>query len=168
MEMREVHLRDGTPTGIIREKHAPRMPGEYFLHAVAILRTRDGRYVLQQRSLKARYYPGKWDVTGGGVRAGETTLEAALREVREEMGVEADAADCRHYLRYITDWDDGSGGLIVDMYAVRIDAPANGFNFDPDEVNDVRTVDFDEYAAAIAFNKTEEFMAAVARIDEEF
>ena len=167
MEMREVHLRDGTPTGIIKEKHAPRRPGEYFLHAVAILKTIDGRYVLQQRSLKAKYYPGKWDVAGGGVRAGETTLQAALRETYEEMGISAEENDCRHALRYVTDWDDGTGGLIVDMYAVKVKVPDNGINFDPNEVNAVKVVDYNEYAEAIAFNKTDEFMRAVARIETE-
>ena len=168
MEMREVHLRDGTPTGRIVEKHAPRNPGEYFLHAVAILKTQDGRYVLQQRSLKARYYPGKWDVTGGGVRAGETTLQAAIRETYEEMGITANESDCRHMLRYVTDWEDGTGGLIVDMYAVRARIPDAGVKFDPAEVNAVKIVDYAEYAEAIRFNKTEEFMEAVAAVDALF
>ncbi len=42
--------------------------------------------MVQQRALKARYYAGKWDMTGGGVRAGETPVEAAVRELSEELG----------------------------------------------------------------------------------
>ena len=46
--------------------------------------TREGKYVVQQRSLRARYYAGKWDMTGGGVRSDETPKEAAVRELSEE------------------------------------------------------------------------------------
>ena len=45
-EYRDVYTRDGVKTGEIREKHAPDRPGDYFLHAIDILRCRDGRYIL--------------------------------------------------------------------------------------------------------------------------
>ena len=141
MEMREVFLRDGTPTGRIVEKHAQGEGGEYFRHAIVIMRVPDGRYILQQRSLKARWYPGKWDVTGGGVAAGETPAQAAAREAYEELGVRVDPAALKHVLRYITDWEDGSGGLIVDMFFAEVEIPEGGFDIDRYEVNDVKLAD---------------------------
>ena len=45
--------------------------------------TRDGQYIVQQRSLKAKYYAGKWDMIGGSVMAGETPEAAAIREVND-------------------------------------------------------------------------------------
>ena len=87
MEMREIFLRDGTPTGRVVPKHTPLTDGEYLLHAVVILVTDEGKYVMQQRSLKARWHAGRWDVTGGGVSAGETSAQAAVREAYEELGI---------------------------------------------------------------------------------
>ena len=79
MEMRDVFDKDGRFTGKTVPKHAQLEKGEYFLHAIVILRMEDGGYLLQQRSLKARWYAGAWDVTGGGVSAGETSAQAAAR-----------------------------------------------------------------------------------------
>ena len=60
MEMRDVFDKDGRFTGKTVPKHAQLEKGEYFLHAIVILRMEDGGYLLQQRSLKARWYAGAW------------------------------------------------------------------------------------------------------------
>ncbi len=49
-------------------------------HAVAV--TAEGRIVL----VRLRYAPG-WRLPGGGIEPGETPEEAALRELREEIGL---------------------------------------------------------------------------------
>lgn len=167
MEMREIYSRDGAPTGRIVPKHAPVNDGEYFLHAVVILVTNDNRYVMQQRSLRARWYAGKWDVTGGGVAAGETSAQAAAREAYEELGISVAPEDCRFIYREITDWDDSPGGLILDMYFARVSLPDGGMRPDPREVNDVRLVDYEEFVRAISFNKTPGFMEAVKKTNRE-
>lgn len=50
-----------------------------------IYRPRDGR-VLMTRRAASESSPGYWDFAGGSVEEGETELEAALREGREELG----------------------------------------------------------------------------------
>jgi isopentenyldiphosphate isomerase len=48
-----------------------------------------GQILLQQRSFALADSPGKWDQSvGGHVDEGETYEQAALREAREELGVE--------------------------------------------------------------------------------
>ena len=52
-----------------------------------------------QRSLKAKYYAGMWDATGGSVKAGESPEEAAVREVKEELASASKACNilwCQH------------------------------------------------------------------------
>ena len=167
MEMRRVYTKDGIFTGRIEEKHAPMQPGDYFSHAIIILKTNDGRYIMQQRSLKARHCPGKWDVTGGGVSADETGAQAAAREAYEELGVKVDAGSLRHFLTEVLTWESGVNGIIVDTYAARADIPENGFRIAEREVNDVKVVDFAEFLENVMYNKTEVFREALIRIDSE-
>ncbi|HDS1754815.1 NUDIX hydrolase [Pseudomonas putida] len=49
---------------------------------------RDGKYLLCQRAIPPR--PGTWTLPAGFMEAGETTEQAALREVWEESGVRAE------------------------------------------------------------------------------
>lgn len=58
---------------------------------VAGLLCRDGRLLLGKRSIRRKAYPGVWDLPGGHVEVGETTEQALVRELREELGVTATA-----------------------------------------------------------------------------
>lgn len=49
----------------------------------------DGRVLVTLRSPDKDTYPNCWENTGGSVLAGETSLQGALREVREETGLKA-------------------------------------------------------------------------------
>src|SRR5947209_8238880 len=53
-----------------------------------------GELLIQRRALAAEPYPGYWDASvGGQVAAGESYLEAARRELHEELGLECDALE---------------------------------------------------------------------------
>lgn len=174
MEYIDVFLRDGTPTGRVVEKHAPKQPGDYYRHAIVIMKCADspapgqgeGLYIMQQRSLKARYSPGKWDVTGGAVIAGETPAEAAVREAMEEVGVSADPKDLKLYHQYHMDWDNDNG-LIVFVYACRVEIPEGGLVWNEREVNDVKIASFQEFYSHVLHNKDEAFAEALRRIEKE-
>lgn len=58
-------------------------------HAVrVVVRDRDGRILLfRTRDVTEPEQGEWWELPGGGVDAGETYLEAALRELREETGI---------------------------------------------------------------------------------
>ena len=166
MEMRDVFLKDGTFTGRAIEKHTPMQKGWYLLHAIIIMKTTDGQYVMQQRSLKAKYSPGEWDVTGGGVISGETSAEAAVREAQEEVGVTVRPENLKHMLREITYWGEDYG-MICDYYAARVELPAGGFRIAEYEVNDVKCVPFEEFLETVTYNKTEVFYEMLKRVEAE-
>ncbi len=65
---------------------------EGLLHrAVAVLVVRpDGTLLLQRRSVRDLWHPGRWTLScTGHVKAGETYLQAAKRELGEELGISA-------------------------------------------------------------------------------
>ena len=56
---------------------------------VAAVMEREGRILIGQRRKDDRH-PLKWEFPGGKVEAGETPREALNRELREELGIEAE------------------------------------------------------------------------------
>ena len=166
MEMRDVFLKDGTFTGVTIEKHTPMQKGWYLLHAIIIMRTADGQYVMQQRSLKAMYFPGEWDVTGGGVISGETSAQAAVREAYEEVGVTVEPEKLRHMLREIHYWGEDYG-MICDTYAAQVKLPEGGFRIAEYEVNDVKCVSFEEFLETVTYNKSEAFYEMLKKVERE-
>ena len=61
--------------------------------AAAALVARDGRVLLQQRSM-GKAMAGLWEFPGGKLEPGEAPAAALVRELREELGISVDPADC--------------------------------------------------------------------------
>ena len=61
------------------ENHHLRCAGALILDAA-------GRIFVQLRSPDRRLFPGTWDIVGGHLEPGETTLDALRREIQEETG----------------------------------------------------------------------------------
>ena len=56
--------------------------------------TGSGRVLLQRRAPDKETFPGLWDVSvAGHIGAGESPLEGAVREIREEIGLEVSPLD---------------------------------------------------------------------------
>lgn len=58
------------------------------IDVVAAIIERDGKILLAQRPEKGDQ-PGLWEFAGGKLEAGETQTQALVRELREELGIEA-------------------------------------------------------------------------------
>ena len=165
-ELRDVFTKDGTPTGRTWKQGTKRTNGDYYLHAVVILRTPDGRYPLAQRMPDDDYFPGMWDVTGGGVRAGETPAQGGAREVREELGVSVDPDKLVFLNRYRLDYEDGTGSHVF-MFGAVFNSPGV-YSYDPKEVNAVIEVRFDEFIKTVMYNKDAAFARALTEFEDSF
>ena len=60
----------------------------YHLVVHVWIRNSKGEYLISQRSANRPTYPLMWECVGGSVVKGEDSLTGALREVKEEIGVE--------------------------------------------------------------------------------
>jgi len=89
MELWDAYNTDGTLAGfdLIRGE---KIPSDCF-HMVceAIIQHVDGDYLLMQRSYNKEIYPGKWEIgAGGSALKGESNVEAVMREIKEETGID--------------------------------------------------------------------------------
>jgi 8-oxo-dGTP pyrophosphatase MutT (NUDIX family) len=80
--------------------------------AVAIVGTGDGdaAFVLTRRTNRLRKHGGQWALPGGRLESGETPMGAALRELREEVGLELEPANV---LGLLDDFETRSGFQIT-------------------------------------------------------
>lgn len=89
----DVCTSDGQPTG--RTVPRSRAHAEGLWHRSAHLWLSDGagRLLLQQRHPAKQTDPGRWDIAvAGHLSAGQTPLEALVREAHEELGLNLDPA----------------------------------------------------------------------------
>lgn len=94
MELWDAYYADGTPAGrdLVRDEPIPE--GLYHMVAEIVVRHEDGSHLLMQRDPAKKVYPGLYEASaGGGVIKGETALEGAFRELREETGIIADVLE---------------------------------------------------------------------------
>ena len=61
---------------------------EYHLVVHIWLLTKEGKILLTQRTETKEKDPLKWECTGGSVLKGEIPIEGAIRELKEEIGIE--------------------------------------------------------------------------------
>ena len=89
----------GARTGrtVVRGTELPE--GESYLVVHVWIRNEAGDYLVQQRAQHLASDPGVWAATVGGVWAGEDSLSSAIREAKEELGVQLSPAHLRRFDR---------------------------------------------------------------------
>jgi 8-oxo-dGTP diphosphatase len=89
-EVWDVYAEDRAKSGRTHVRGLPLKKGDYHLVVVVWVLNPDGRILISLRHPGKPAWPGYWECTGGAALAGEDSLTAALREVKEEMGVDLD------------------------------------------------------------------------------
>ena len=93
MELLDIVDENGIPTGEVVEREKAHREGvRHRTSHVWIARKRDGRVeiLLQKRSQDKDSHPGCYDISSAGhIPAGVDFIPSALRELKEELGIEA-------------------------------------------------------------------------------
>lgn len=95
--------------------------GEYHLTVLGVIRRTDGRYLITQRVMTKSWAPGWWEVSGGGVMAGEESKEAVVREVLEETGLDVSNAAGGYVFSYKRENPGEGDNYFVDIYRFETD-----------------------------------------------
>ena len=86
MELNDVYDMDRNLTGRTHRRGTPWGKGEYGLVVCVWVYDGKGKVLLTRRA-KGKSFAGTWENSGGAARAGETSLQAIVRELREETGI---------------------------------------------------------------------------------
>ena len=87
---------------------------------LGVVRRSDGKFLITQRVMTKEWAPGWWEIPGGAVKAGESSLEAVIREVREETGLDVSGKKGGYQFSYHR--ENKGQNYIVDIYRFDMDA----------------------------------------------
>ena len=133
MELVDLYDENRVPLGRVAERHAKKAPGEYRMVVHVCIFNGLGQMLIQQRSPEKTIWPELWDVSiGGGVDAGETSRQGAVREVGEELGYDLDLIGLRPAVTV-----NFEGGF-DDFFVVTRDLDLGNLRLQKEEVSDVR------------------------------
>lgn len=117
MEKWDLYTRERVKTGRthIRGEEIPE--GCFHLVVHVWLKNPAGQYLISRRSADRPTFPLMWETTGGSVLMGEDSLAGAVREVREELGIDLPPEEGQLMFSRVRDWVEGVRfGDIVDVW----------------------------------------------------
>ena len=145
----DIVTKEGHPTGRSAPKSEIHSLGHYH-HTIHVwLYTSDGEILLSQRSASKVICPLLWDVSAAGhIDAGESMLNAAIREVQEEIGLTMKAQDLEKIgvFECFQSYDNG----IVDnefhnTYVSKLKVDISNLTLQKEEVEAVKLVTLKEF-----------------------
>ncbi len=108
--------------------------GEYHLVVNAWIKNDKNEFLITQRSPN-KSHPLMWECTGGSALTGEDSITAAIREVKEELGIDVDRDSAKYIgstLRYYPNRPD-----ILDVWLFKSNVNIEEVKIQAEEVNDV-------------------------------
>ena len=138
-EIWDIYDRERNPTGRFHRRGEPLAKGDCHLVVHVLIFSSDNRLLIQRRQPWKRGWPNLWDVSAAGAAlAGETSRQAAEREIREELGVQLELSS--HWPRFTVNFPQG----FDDFWFLEEDIPMAELHPQPSEVAEVRWVNEEE------------------------
>lgn len=151
MELLDVLTPDGQPAGRTKAKPDVHRDGDWHRAAHVWLVTPDARVLLQRRAAMKENWPDLWDVSvAGHISAGESAVEAAIREAHEELGLALVPNDLTHLgtLRWHAVLNAGAyiENEFHEVFVAIVDVDVDALVLDPAEVAEIELVQPEEIA----------------------
>lgn len=144
VELLDVYDENRNKTGIVRPRGKENFKeGEYFLSVEALIINSKKEILISKRSESKKLYPGYWEINGGGSLANETSLEAIIRELNEELGIKFEEQKAillktiKNEIRF------------KDVWLFEIDIDIKDLKFQYEEVTDAKWIDIDTFEQMI-------------------
>lgn len=114
--------------------------GEYHIVITGIIQNLKNQILITKRKENKKVFPSLWECTSGSVKQGETSLEATIREVEEEIGITLKPTEGK-FLGTIR-----SENYFRDVWNFKKNIKDEEINFIDGEVVDFNWVSIEEYS----------------------
>ncbi len=138
MELMDVYNENFQKTGKIVPRRTPLELGEYILCTHVLIQNMEGKFLVQQRAKTCSHRAGEWDITAGAVSSGENSQMAAIREAKEEVGLDLPKEQMQFLYR------DRIEGAFYEAWYVRMPFTIEDCTMQESEVQALRLTDADE------------------------
>lgn len=145
MELLDIYDSQGRRTGRVIDRDDKVGPGEWLLIVHVCLFNSKGQMLIQRRQDTKNRYPGCWDVSAGGfARSGEDSVDCALRELSEELGLNC-TGEQLHFLL-----TEPFSYVLDDFYLLWGDYDADSLLLQAEEVSGAMWAGWDEIRAMLS------------------
>lgn len=120
---------------------------EYHLTVLGVVVRPDGRFLITQRVMTKAWAPGWWEVSGGAAMAGEESLDAVIREVKEETGLDVTGAEGGYMFTYHRENPGEGDNYFVDIYRFVLDFDESDLKLQEEETLGYRLATAEEIRA---------------------
>lgn len=144
MEYIDVFDENNNPTGEIKEKQQAHEDGNFHRTAHVWIINDKNELLLQKRSASKKSHPNCWDISSAGhIRTGESVIDGAIRELVEELGVEAEEKDFE-FIATIKSTKNPKNMEFGYVYLLRCNKKIEEYTFFDYEVSEVKYVYFEQ------------------------
>lgn len=142
-ELLDVYTKEGKYLGVRSRKDFQKdYPGIYHKPAWTWVYNSKGEILIQKRASSKKMYPNRWDMScAGHVDAGETPVQGAIREAKEEIGIDVTEDECKFIFEYVED----RCGELGQVFFIRQDKEIDEFSIDKEEVAKIKWVSIEEF-----------------------
>lgn len=105
----------GNKTGRLHERGTTMKKGEYHLSVSVWILNKKCEFLISKRT-PTQIASNMWETTGGSAIAGENSLEAALRETREELSLTLNPENGHIFTKYTYPHSSGDGAAYFEVW----------------------------------------------------
>lgn len=144
----DVYNRYRQKTGkVIKRNSSERLQdGEYHLVITGIIQNSKKQILITKRNTEKKLYGGLWECTSGSVMIGERTIDAVIREIKEEIGIILKESEAK-FLGTIKEKD-----YFRDIWLFKKDISLQDIEFNDGEVSDVAWISIEKYKELLERN----------------
>lgn len=117
--------------------------GKFILVVLAFMQNSNGEFLIQKRSIQKH---GKYGSTGGHAKTGETSIQAMLTEINEEIGLSVNADD----LELVYSGREDEDKVFFDLYYMKKDFSVDSLVLQKEEVESVKWMTINEINSYIS------------------